>query len=68
MITVQEAGARGGRTTRERHGREFYQRIGKKGGKRTKQLYSELLKEFGGKGGRPCWPCLDDMGEEHLEK
>ena len=32
-MTVAEAGRRGGNTTSERHGRNFYATIGRKGGK-----------------------------------
>lgn len=61
-ITVAEAGRRGGCTTRDRHAATgFYQRIGRKGGKRTKELYSELLSEFGKKGGRPRRPTLNEL-------
>ena len=57
FINVKDAGAKGGRTTLERHGREFYQIIGKKGGNRARELYRDLLKEFGRKGGRPRRPA-----------
>ncbi len=64
-LTVKQAGAKGGRSTLERHGREFFQKIGKKGGKQTARLYRDLLSEFGKKGGRPRRPTLDEyMGEE----
>ena len=63
-ITVREAGRREGEATSRRHGRRFYQIIGSKGGKRTKELYADLLRQFGSKGGRPPRPNLD-MGEEH---
>ena len=64
-ITVKQAGQRGGSRTLERHGREFFQAIGKKGGKRTAKLYRELLSDFGKRGGRPRRPALDEyMGEE----
>lgn len=64
-LTVKQAGAKGGRTTLERHGREFYREIGKKGGKQTATLYKDLLSEFGRRGGRPRRPSLDEyMGEE----
>ena len=46
-ISVKVAGRRGGTTTRDRYGSDFYRRIGKKGGERTRELYAELLKEFG---------------------
>jgi len=64
-ITVADAGRRGGRSTLEHHGAEFFREIGRKGGQRTAQLYAELLSEFGKKGGRPRRPALDKrMGEE----
>ena len=31
-LTAQEAGHKGGLTTRQRHGRQFYEAMGKKGG------------------------------------
>lgn len=62
-ITVREAGARGGRSTLERRGIEFFRKIGAKGGKRQKELYADLLAEFGKLGGRPRRPSLDSMGE-----
>ena len=65
QLTVKQAGQRGGSRTLERHGREFFQAIGKKGGKRTAKLYRELLSDFGKRGGRPRRPTLDEyMGEE----
>jgi len=36
-MTVEEAGRKGGETTKETHGREFYQEIGKKGGTSEKR-------------------------------
>jgi len=64
-LTVKQAGARGGSRTLERHGREHFQAIGRKGGKRTAKLYRELLSDFGKRGGRPRRPALDEyMGEE----
>jgi hypothetical protein len=64
-ISVTEAGARGGAVTRDRYtGTGFYQRIGAKGGKKTAELYADLLKEFGRRGGRPRRPALDEsVGE-----
>lgn len=37
-MTVREAGRKGGETTAERHGREFYEEIGQKGGQRVREL------------------------------
>lgn len=58
-ISVQEAGRRGGESTLERRGTDFFREIGRKGGQRTAELYRELLKEFGKKGGRPRRPSLN---------
>jgi general stress protein YciG len=68
-ITVAEAGRRGGSITRDRYGRDFYQKIGAEGGRRTAELYADLLKEFGKRGGRPRRPTLDEsMGERDHQK
>lgn len=67
-ISVQEAGRRGGTATLENQGPDFFKRIGKKGGKRTKELYGELLSGFGKRGGRPRRPVLEGMGEESEKK
>ncbi len=40
-MTVREAGQKGGRTTSETHGREFYEQIGHKGGQRVRELIEE---------------------------
>lgn len=37
-MTVQEAGRKGGETTSQTHGREFYQEIGHKGGQKVREL------------------------------
>lgn len=59
-MTVEEAGKRGGETTKETHGHEFYQGIGKKGGEeRAREIREEgispetreKLSEAGRKGG-----------------
>ncbi len=57
-ISVKEAGRRGGHATLDRQGVGFFRKIGKKGGQRTRELYGELLKDFGKKGGRPRRPTL----------
>jgi len=70
QITVTEAarqlGQHGGIVTRDRYaGTDFYRRIGAKGGRKTAELYADLLKEFGKKGGRPRRPTLDEpTGEQ----
>jgi len=37
-ISVREAGRRGGQTTSQTHGREFYEEIGQKGGQKVREL------------------------------
>jgi general stress protein YciG len=56
-MTVREAGRKGGETTSERHGREFYEEIGHMGGEkggevRKQQLGHEGYEELGHKGGQ----------------
>ena len=63
-ISVREAGRKGGQATLRNQGNEFFRQIGKKGGKRTAELYRDLLSEFGKKGGRPKRPALNDCLEE----
>lgn len=66
QLTVAEAGQRGGKATLRNQGPDFFKNIGKRGGKRTAKLYSHLLKEHGGQGGRPTRPALGkSMGEKH---
>ena len=51
-MTVREAGRKGGRSTRARHGPEFYETIGRKGGQTTKQRHGpEFYERIGRKGG-----------------
>jgi general stress protein YciG len=40
-MTVSDAGRKGGETTSERYGHEFYEEIGHKGGQKVKQLIEE---------------------------
>jgi general stress protein YciG len=63
-MTVQEAGRRGGYRTLQNQGVKHFKKIGRKGGKRTAQLYRELLSEFGKRGGRPRRPSLKEPMEE----
>lgn len=45
QMTVQEAGQKGGEATSQTHGREFYEEIGHKGGKKGGQRVRELVDE-----------------------
>jgi general stress protein YciG len=52
-MTVREAGEKGGRTTREKYGSEFYQEIGKGGGDETAKRHGpEFYHKIGKKGGQ----------------
>ena len=63
QLSVSEAGARGGRATLRNKGIGFFSKIGRKGGRRTAELYHDMLAEFGRRGGRPTRPSLEDAGE-----
>ena len=52
-MTVREAGRKGGRATKARHGPQFYEMIGKKGGETTKVRHGPRFYErIGRKGGQ----------------
>ena len=56
-ITVEEAGHKGGETTKRRYGHEFYQEIGHKGG------------EAGGrKGGQRVKELIEEGREHEMEE
>ena len=63
-ISVSEAGRRGGYATLENLGLDHFQKIGRRGGKRTAHLYREMLSEFGKMGGRPKRPSLKESIKE----
>jgi general stress protein YciG len=44
-MTVKEAGHMGGETTSKKHGREFYEEIGHKGGQKGGPRVRELIEE-----------------------
>ncbi|HET8570788.1 MAG TPA: hypothetical protein VFN14_02780 [Candidatus Limnocylindria bacterium] len=59
-MSVREAGRKGGKTTRQRYGAEFYQEIGQKGGKTVSERYShEHFQNIGRKGGRKVAELID---------
>lgn len=47
-MTVAEAGRKGGRTTADTHGPEFYSQIGQKGGEKVKRLVEKGKRAEGG--------------------
>lgn len=52
-MTVGEAGRKGGRATKARHGPDFYRTIGRKGGQTTKKRHGpKFYKRIGRKGGQ----------------
>ncbi len=51
-MTIEEAARKGGNTTKERYGPDFYSRIGRKGGQRVaKERGPDFYSEIGRKGG-----------------
>lgn len=51
-MTIEEAARKGGNTTKQRYGPDFYSRIGRKGGQRVaKERGPEFYSEIGRKGG-----------------
>lgn len=51
-MTIEEAARKGGNTTKERYGPDFYSRIGRKGGQRVaRERGAEFYSEIGRKGG-----------------
>ena len=63
VLTVQEAGRRGGLKVRVKYGRSFFSDIGRKGQKAMRAKYPEKASEWGKMGGRPAKPSLDEIGE-----
>lgn len=53
IISVSEAGRRGGLTVLSLKGIEFFSEIGKKGQQVTRKRYPGKASEWGKKGGRP---------------
>lgn len=53
VMTIKEAGRKGGKTTARRYGVEFYEEIGRKGGQAVNAKYgSEFYGAIGRKGGQ----------------
>lgn len=51
-MTIEEAARKGGNTTKERYGPDFYSKIGRKGGQRVaRERGPEFYSEIGRKGG-----------------
>lgn len=52
-MTVQEAGRKGGKATKAKHGPEHYVAIGRKGGETTKERHGpQFYESIGRKGGQ----------------
>src|SRR5438132_506440 len=65
-MTVAEAGRRGGATTAQRHGSDFYEQIGKQGGQKVKELYGP---RFYGRIGKIGGDTVSEKyGHEHFEE
>lgn len=60
-MTVREAGRKGGETTAERHGHEFYEEIGRKGGVKVRDEYGvQFYEEIGHKGGQKVRQLIEE--------
>lgn len=60
-MTVSEAGQKGGRTTKERYGHEFYEEIGEKGGTTVREKYgTPFYEEIGHKGGQKVKRLIEE--------
>ena len=64
-MTVSEAGRKGGETTAERYGHEFYEEIGKKGGQKGgqttfKRYGPQFYEEIGRKGGHKVRDLINE--------
>jgi hypothetical protein len=57
-MSVEEAGRKGGLTTLNRKGHEFFSSIGKKGQKTLRFKYPGMASAWGKLGGRPKKPTL----------
>lgn len=62
-VSVQEAGRKGGISTRNKHGLAFLRQIGQRGGCTTAERYKDKLSYWGKMGGRPQKTNLADMEE-----
>ncbi len=68
MVTVNEAGKKGGLMVLRKHGRGFFVEIGKRGQATMRGRYPGMAKEWGRRGGRPRKPTLAEiMGERGKE-
>ncbi len=71
-MTVREAGSKGGSTTRERYGHEFYEGIGKKGGQKGgqttfKRYGHEFYEAIGKKGGAKVRELINEAKKAREE-
>ena len=62
-MSVQEAGKKGGISTRNKYGHIFLKNIGQRGGKVTSERHRDKLSYWGKKGGRPRKSNLANMEE-----
>jgi len=53
VVTVSEAGRKGGLSVLQKRGRNFFKEIGRKGQETMRKRYPNMASEWGKKGGRP---------------
>lgn len=63
IITVSQAGRRGGLSCLRNRGRVFFAEIGVRGQQAMRDKYPGMAHEWGKMGGRPKKPNLNEMGE-----
>lgn len=67
-ITVSEAGRLGGLAVSQKHGRDFFVRIGRKGQQVTRQKHPTMAAAWGRTGGRPRKPKAGEGGRQTKKK
>lgn len=61
MMTVRDAGRKGGLSCLRNHGRGFFAEIGRKGQSVMRARHPDKAREWGRLGGRPRKPTLEDI-------
>lgn len=65
VMTVRDAGRKGGESTSRKHGRGFYKEIGRKGGRTVSERYGHKhFQAIGQKGGRKVAELVNRAKQE----
>ena len=69
LISTREAGKKGGLVTRERYGRQYYVRAGRRGAIATINRHRDKLASWGRLGGRPRKPMIaEEDGAKDIKR